>query len=833
MSHGARPLGRRRRRLYWTVGLLTAGAVLGALGGWLLYRSSRAEQYRPGEAVDEITSKLDLGIPEEAPEPVFTDVTVAAGLDSFRSFAGERTSQLPEDMGSGAAWGDFDGDGDDDLFLVSQGGPLGTLAAERERSRLYENLGDGRFAEVENFPDTRIHGMAASWGDHDGDGDLDLVVTGYDVLRLFRNDSGTFARDPALEERAGYWAGASWSDFDLDGDLDLYVCGYVRYVEDPEGAQSFTQQYSRAVPYTLNPASFEPERNLLFRNTGRGRFEEVAEEFGVANPEGRSLGALWHDLDADGRPDLYVANDISDNALFLNRGDRFENVSHAAWVADYRGAMGLAAGDWNRDGDDDLFVTHWVAQENALYDSMLVDFRDGGKEGLHFMDVADQRGVGQIALQVVGWGTQFVDFDSDGWLDLVVANGSTFETEDQPRRLRAQRSFLFWSRRGESFHDLAPLIPAMAEPRVSRGLAVSDYDGDGDVDLLFVDRDGGARLLRNDTPQGNRIALELQRPGGSPIAGTQVVAILGSGPVRRTPDSTSYLSQSSRTLHLGLGDAPRVEMLEVRWLDGETQRFEAIDANARYELTEGDDEARRVASWAATRAPEAMSRDQLAEFWRRQRAAMNAMKVDRDPERAIALFEQALELDPAHFDSLYYLGNCLAETGEVERALEQFAELTRVDPQSQRAHKRWGTLRAATARNEADLDAAVRALERAAEINPEETGVSLVLGEVELMRGNTATARQRLEWVVGSNPQSGEAFFVLAYLAWLDRDRAEAVRRLEQASGTRSEDWKPAGVVAEGEVRQKMHVEATPFEDQFNAWDGSLDPEQVFQAFGP
>ena len=833
MSHGARPLGRRRRRLYWTVGLLTAGAVLGALGGWLLYRSSRAEQYRPGEAVDEITSKLDLGIPEEAPEPVFTDVTADAGLGSFRSFAGERTSQLPEDMGSGAAWGDFDGDGDDDLFLVSQGGPLGTLAAERERSRLYENLGDGRFAEVENFPDTRIHGMAASWGDHDGDGDLDLVVTGYDVLRLFRNDSGTFARDPALEERAGYWAGASWSDFDLDGDLDLYVCGYVRYVEDPEGAQSFTQQYSRAVPYTLNPASFEPERNLLFRNTGRGRFEEVAEEFGVANPEGRSLGALWHDLDADGRPDLYVANDISDNALFLNRGDRFENVSHAAWVADYRGAMGLAAGDWNRDGDDDLFVTHWVAQENALYDSMLVDFRDGGKEGLHFMDVADQRGVGQIALQVVGWGTQFVDFDSDGWLDLVVANGSTFETEDEPRRLRAQRSFLFWSRRGDSLHDLAPQIPANAHPRVSRGLAVSDYDGDGDVDLLFVDRDGGARLLRNDTPQGNRIALELQRPGGGLIEGTQVVASLGSGPVRRTPDSTSYLSQSSRTLHLGLGDALRVEMLEVRWLDGETQRFEAIDANARYELTEGDGEARRVASWAATRAPSAMSRDQLGEFWRRQRAAMNAMKIDRDPERAIVLFEQALELDPAHFDSLYYLGNCLAETGEVERALEQFAELTRVDPQSQRAHKRWGTLRAATARNEADLDAAVRALERAAEINPEETGVSLVLGEVELMRGNTATARQRLEWVVGSNPQSGEAFFVLAYLAWLDRDRAEAVRRLEQASGTRSEDWKPAGVVAEGEVRQKMHVEATPFEDRFNAWDGTLDPEQVFQAFGP
>jgi len=485
----------------------------------MLYRSSSADPYRPGEEAAEITSKLDLGIPEDAPAPVFVDVTGQAGLASFRSFAGGRTSQLPEDMGAGAAWGDYDGDGDDDLFLVSQGGPVGSLPADRERSRLYKNLGDGRFSEVDIFPDTRVLGMGASWGDYDGDGDLDLVVTGYNALRLFRNDSGTFARVPSFDERKGYWAGASWSDFDLDGDLDLYVCGYVRYVEDPNGAQNVTQQYGRAVPYTLNPASFEAERNLLFRNLGGGSFEEVAEQFGVANPQGRSLVGLWHDLDADGRPDLYVANDISDNALFLNRGDHFEDVSHAAWVADYRGAMGLAAGDWNRDGDDDLFVTHWIAQENALYDSMLVDLRQEGKQELRFMDVADQRGVGQIALQLVGWGTEFVDFDSDGWLDLVVANGSTFETEDEPRGLRPQRSFLFWSRRGESFHDLAPLVPAMDEPRVSRGLAVSDYDNDGDVDLLFVDRDGGVRLLRNDTPQGNRIALRLRGSGRASYTG--------------------------------------------------------------------------------------------------------------------------------------------------------------------------------------------------------------------------------------------------------------------------------------------------------------------------
>jgi tetratricopeptide (TPR) repeat protein len=283
-------------------------------------------------------------------------------------------------------------------------------------------------------------------------------------------------------------------------------------------------------------------------------------------------------------------------------------------------------------------------------------------------------------------------------------------------------------------------------------------------------------------------------------------------------------------VHLGLGEAIRVETLEVRWPDGAKQSFEAVDANALYELTAGDARPTRITPWGAANASEAMSRDQLSEFWRRQRAAMDAMKVDGDLDRAILLFEQALELDPDHFDSLYYLGNCLAERGEVERALGQFAELTRVDPQSHRAYKRWGTLRAVTARDMADLDEAVESLDRAFAINPEETGVSLVLGEVELMRGNTGAARQRLEWVVRSNPQSGEAFFVLAYLAWRDGDDAGAVRRLEQAAGTREEDWKPAGAVAEGEVRHKMHVEAAPFVDLFEAWDGTPDPES---ALGP
>jgi hypothetical protein len=539
-------IGRRRRRLYWTIGIVVAAGLVGTAVGYSIYRANRAETYRTGEEHPEITNRLTLKLPDEAPEPTFVDVTERAGLGGFRSFAGSRTSQLPEDMGSGAAWGDYDNDGDDDLFLVSQGGPLDAPPADRAPSALYENLGDGTFSRVEDLPETRIQGMGAAWGDYDGDGWADLIVTGHDALRLFHNDRGHLARSTAVGDREGFWSGASWADFDRDGDLDLYVCGYVRYFADPDEPVRTSAQYGQTVAYTLNPASFEPAPNLLFRNDGRGAFEEIGESVGAHNPSGRSLGALWHDLNEDGWPDLYVANDISDNALLLNREGSFEDVSHAAWVADYRGAMGLAVGDWNRDGDDDLFVSHWIAQENALYDSLLRDLQRNpatADQELRFMDVADQRGLGQIALQVVGWGAEFADLDSDGWLDLVVANGSTFETGEPPKRLEAQLPFLFWNRQGASFHDLAPLVPSLATPHVSRGLAVSDFDNDGDVDLLIVDLDRGVRLLRNDMQRGNWMQVRLRAPGSDVVEGAPACRTCR----RAVAPCTSALARSRRS----------------------------------------------------------------------------------------------------------------------------------------------------------------------------------------------------------------------------------------------------------------------------------------------
>ncbi|HEX6202061.1 MAG TPA: FG-GAP-like repeat-containing protein [Thermoanaerobaculia bacterium] len=864
--------GRRRRRLRWTAALLAVVALAAlVLGAWA-WRSGRPDVRRPGESLDDVTDRLAQGVPAEAPRPVFTDVTAAAGLDGFRSFAGRRGSRLPEDMGAGAAWGDFDGDGDDDLFVVAAGGSLDLPPQERRPSRLYENLGDGTFRPVAGFPDTRVLGMAAAWGDADGDGDLDLAVSGYRDLLLFRNlGGGRFERDRAFPSPDGYWAGLAWGDFDDDGDLDLYVCGYVRYVEaGGDGPRRESQQYGAAVPYTLNPAAFEPEPNLLFENRGDGGFDEVAVLYGVSNPAGRSLGALWHDFDDDGRLDLYVANDISDNAFYLNRGDTFEDAGLAAWVADYRGAMGLAAGDWNRDGDDDLFVTHWLAQENALYDSRLRTAAPSPEDGLlaaapgapprlTFSDLSAPLGLGPIALPMVGWGTELLDFDRDGWLDLVVANGSTLEDKADPARLVPQKPFLLWNRRGEAFHDLAPLAPPLAEPRSSRGLAVADYDADGDLDLLVVDLDGGVRLLRNDTAGGRHLTLALadRRPGGGWGRGEAAVAVawVGGVPLRRTVGGSSYLSQSSATLHFGLGDAAQVDRLEVRWPDGEVESYGPLPADSRWRLAQGeaapvrlDDpaaesagrgrSARRTAGGAAPAAASngpapgaaTLDRRQVVAFWAAHRAGMDAMKRQGDLDTAIGHFRRALALDPSHEDARYYLADCLWLQGHRDEAMGHLDEMRRRSPGSQRAHRQWATLRAATAGSAADLAAAAAAAERALAINREETGALLLLGEIALLQGQPRRAAERLELACRTNPRAVGGFFLRGYVAWSAGDRAAARDLLRRAAEARGPDWKPQGTVAEGDVAARMHRDESPLAVFWESWDGGLDPDA---AFGP
>ncbi len=854
-----RGLSWRRRRLLFTAVMLIAAIAIAATMLFQRYRSREAATYQPGEENADITSSLAKGRPSDAPTPRFTDVTAEAGLGGFRVFQGARTSQLPEDMGPGAAWGDFDNDGDDDLFLVSAGAALRAAPGERAPSQLFENLGDGRFRLMADFPDTRILGMGAAWGDVNGDGWLDLVVTGYDTILLFRNTRGRFAPDSRFVAPKGSWTGAVFGDYDRDGDLDLYVCGYVQYREEPADRARVSQQYGASVPYTLNPASYEPERNLLFRNNGNGVFREVAHALGVDNVEGRSLSAVWHDFDGDGWLDLYVANDISDNVMYRNVRGRFEDISHAAWVADYRGAMGLAVGDWNRDGDDDIFITHWVAQENALYDSLLKDRggrgaaavapangrggnakKEASRGGLRFVDAADSVGLGQIALPMVGWGAEFADFDADGWLDLVVANGSTFETDTEPRQLKPQAPFLFWNRRGEHFYDLAPLTPALAQPSVARGLALADYDNDGDVDILIVRRDAGVQLLSNGMQRGHWLKLRLRSrvPGRLDVhgggLGAQATAYLGTTQLRRAVSPASYLSQSSPVLHFGLGDKTGIDRLEIRWPSGATATFGALAADRTWEIAEGEPAPREVSGAVrSTSSPvgppgHADDRSRTVAFWAKQREAMQALKVERDVARAAVLLREANALDPTHEDTRYYLASALATLGDVRGALAELEALTRLNPSSHRALARWGALRAQTADGPADLVAAEASLQRAHALNPEETGALLALGEISLMLGDRTRAEERLGAACTANPRAAGGLFLLGYLHWKRGDEVHATELLARARTALGNDWKPRGSTAEGDVARKAHEDTTPLARFLDGWNGGGRPAEAY-----
>ncbi len=857
-------------------------ALMGTGIAALIYFRTRPVPYRPDEQSADITSDLARNLPPGTPKPRFTDVTRAAGLGQFRNFIGARTAEMPEDIGPGLAWADFDNDGDEDLFLVSVGGALNVPENQLEPCALFENLGDGTFRRVTTFPDIRIHGNGAAWADYDGDGFLDLVVSGYNALLLFHNEASAdggrkFVRDSRLPNPPGFWTGVSWGDFDNDRAPDLYVCGYIEYAVSVEDRQKTSQQVGAMVPFTLNPASFKGGTNLLFHNDGTGRFTEVGAQLKVQNPEGRSLGALWHDFDDDGWLDLYVANDISDNVFFHNIAGKFVDISHPALVADYRSAMGMAVGDYNRDGDDDLFIAHWVAQENALYENTWADFHHArvaadvrrltnevqnpkseirnqqslvtsaatNQYPLRFFDNADMRGLGQIALPYVGWGAEFVDFDGDGWLDLVVANGSTLEEDGPPpRKLKPQDTLLFSNWRGEYFHNIAPLHVGLSEKHVSRSLAVADFDNDGDMDFIIADLGEGVRLFRNEMQAGHwlKIRLRSRNHHGRPVGfgdGTKVVAHIGDVALRRSVTGVSYLSQSSRTLHFGLGTATKVDRLEIRWHAGGTNFFDSLGADATYEIAEGETAPKRVATdgkrlTSTSRNEQSlvtstgMDKQRTLDFWNKQRAAMNAMKVEKDNAKAITLFREALALNPAHEDSLYYLATCLASQGDTDGALSQLAELKRVNAQSQRAFAQWGTLRAMTAKSAADLQAAEESLGRAHAINPEETGALLVLGEVALLRGDVKLADERLAAACRTNPKAVGGFFLRGYLAWKRGDGTSAKNLLEEARVALGKEWQPKGASSEGDVKKKQHVEITPLSHFWEDWDGSAEPAASF-----
>ena len=798
-------LTKRRRLLLITVGggVVFLGAATVA-GLWL----HRAEPtYRPGENVEGVTSELARSLPADYPRVVFTDATRASGI-TFRQFNGKRSSWLPEDMGSGAAWGDYDNDGWVDLAVANEVGSIDASDAERRQSParavLYHNNHDGTFTDVTAKAGIDFHGwgMAVAWADYDNDGDVDLLITAYEHNVLYQNNGdGTFTdRSVAsgIGAPRGFWTGAAWGDYDKDGFLDLYVTGYVKFTRQKSTQAGVSGVYDVENPASINPLAFPGERNLLFHNNGDGTFTDLANAAGVTNSGGRGLAASWVDLDEDGWPDLYVANDVSQNALYRNLGNgKFQDIGEAARVSDYRSSMGIAVGDWNGDGSQDLFLTHWLAQGNALYDNQMHQYPAQAKSrpgpSLTFMDESDRFGLGQISLDYVGWATSFIDYDNDGKLDLFVVNGSTLQKRDDPATLVPMESKLFWNRgKEEGFFDVSLVSGSYFNAAyVGRGAAFADYDNDGDIDVFVVNHGGPGLLLRNDG--GNRkrwLQVEVRgtKSNRQGIGAKLRLVANGAAQVRQVGAQSPYLSQNSLIETFGLGVLSKADTIEVLWPSGARDVRTDVASNQRILMVEGG-------------AP-VTDRARVQRFWVLYRQA-TAQRIARQARLSSDSYANALELNPDHEDVLYYFGSMRLELGDFEGAARAWRHLVSLNSGSARTQLQLGALYLCLdADAPLQLDSAERHLRRAHEINKEETGSLIHLGEVALVRGDLASARQYFATVLATHATSSPAHFYAGYIAWTEHNTTLAREEFRRAVSAPAPVSASGGVPGEGDTKR-------------------------------
>ncbi len=520
----------------------------------------------------------------------FTDVTAAAGLRFHHNTGRSGKKYLPETLGSGCAFLDYNNDHWPDILLIN-GKDWTAGSGRRSYPALYRNNKDGTFTDVTAQAGLAVemYGMGVAVGDYDNDGYQDLYITALEGDRLFHNERNGAFRDVTRSagiSNAAFGTSAAWFDYDRDGRLDLFVANYVQWSVKTDLWCSLDGQ-SKSY---CTPESYKGTASKLYHNLGGGRFEDVSQRAGVADPTSKSLGVAVLDFDRDGWPDLFVANDTQPNKLYRNnRNGTFTETGVAAGVAFgedgvARGAMGADAADYDRSGRPHLLVGNFSNQMLALYHN------EGN--GL-FVDDAPASTVGRVSLLYLAFGVFFFDYDLDGRLDIFAANGHIEDEINrvQPKVQYRQTPLVFHNLGGKKFEHVTPKLgAALGRPIVARGAAYADFDLDGDPDVLLSTNGGPAYLLRNDGGNANRwlrvktVGTKSNRDG---IGAVVRVKSASGTQWQMVRSGSSYCSQSELVLTFGLGADPKVEALEIDWPSGAGQRFTGLDANQFLVVEEG------------------------------------------------------------------------------------------------------------------------------------------------------------------------------------------------------------------------------------------------------
>jgi hypothetical protein len=528
------------------------------------------------------------GVPT-VPPVRFTDVTAKAGIRFVHNSGRAGKKWLPETMGAGCAFFDFDGDGWPDILLVNS--KDWTPKGRKSLPALYHNNHDGTFTDVTRGSglDVELYGLGVAVADYDNDGREDVYLTALGGDHLFHNEGNGKFRDVTKEagiNNAAFSASAAWFDYDRDGKPDLFVANYVQWTAQNDlwcSLDGATKSY-------CTPESYKGTPSKLYHNLGNGRFEDVSVKAGIADPTSKSLGVAVLDYNNDGWPDLFVANDTQPNKLYRNNHDgTFSEEGLAAGVAFgedgvARGAMGADAADYDRSGREHLLVGNFSNQMLGLYHN------EGN--GL-FVDEAPRSTVGRASLLSLSFGVFFFDYDLDGWPDIFAANGHIEEEigRVQPRIQFREPPLLFHNVGKGRFEDVSKDVGAdFAQPMVARGAAYADFDHDGDLDLLVTTNNGGARLFRNDG--GNRNHWLCMRLVGTrstrDALGAVVRVTSASGAQTRTVRSgSSYCSQSDLALTFGIGQDPQVTAVDIQWPSGARDHLAGLAPNRFLTVQEG------------------------------------------------------------------------------------------------------------------------------------------------------------------------------------------------------------------------------------------------------